>query len=172
MKKVFLIGYMGSGKSVVAKQLSNKLNVKSLELDDEIEMRYKKSINSIFKTKGELYFRKLENEILTEILNKNNVVIISTGGGTPCYFNNIELINKENSISIYLKCSVLTLFNRLKAEKNNRPLLKDLTDENLLEFIAKHLFERSFYYNKATFTVTVDNKTVEEIVNEIAVILI
>ena len=172
MKKVFLIGYMGSGKSVIANQLSKKLDVKSLELDELIEINTGNKINSIFETKGELYFRKLENEILTEIVNKKEDIIVSTGGGTPCYFNNIDLINKKNSISIYLQCSVVTLFNRLKIEKLNRPLVKNLSDEDLQQYIAKHLFERSFYYNQAKFTIRADNKTVEEIVNEIEFLIL
>ena len=172
MKKVFLIGYMGSGKSVIAKQLSKKLEVKLLDLDEVIEISAGNKINSIFETKGELYFRKLENKILTEIVNKNENIIVSTGGGTPCYFNNIDLINQKDSISIYLQCSVVTLFNRLKKEKSNRPIVKDLSDEDLQEFIAKHLFERSYYYNKAKFIVKTDDKTVEEIVKEIEILIL
>ena len=172
MKKVFLIGYMGSGKSVIAKQLSKKLEVKLLDLDEVIEIIAGNKINSIFETKGELYFRKLENNILTEIVNKNENIIVSTGGGTPCYFNNIELINQKDSISIYLQCSVVTLFNRLKKEKSNRPIVKDLSDEDLLEFIAKHLFERSYYYNQAKFTIKSDDKTVEEIVKDIEILIL
>ena len=172
MKKVFLIGYMGSGKSVIAKQLSKKLEVKLLDLDEVIEISAGNKINSIFETKGELYFRKLENKILTEIVNKNENIIVSTGGGTPCYFNNIDLINQKDSISIYLQCSVVTLFNRLKKEKSNRPIIKDLSDEDLQEFIAKHLFERSYYYNKAKFIVKTDDKTVEEIVKEIEILIL
>ena len=171
MKKVVLIGYMGSGKSVVSQELSRKTKISFLELDEIIEQKCKMTIEKIFETKGELFFRKIENQLFTKYLSSNEDLIISTGGGTPCYFNNHKHLNDENVISIYLKASITTLKNRLLIEKEKRPLISHLDDNMVDEFIAKHLFDRSFYYNQATFKVTVDEKSIEQIVQEILVLL-
>lgn len=171
MKKVILVGYMGSGKSVISDKLSQKINIQAAELDKLIEENAKKSIKNIFEDKGELYFRKLENKIFKEIIESKEDVIISTGGGTPCYYNNHELLNGDGRISIYLKASIDTLYDRLKNEFESRPIIANLELEEAKEFIAKHLFERSYFYNQATYVVTVDNKSVDEIVSEITTLL-
>ncbi len=171
MKKVILIGYMGSGKSIVAKKLAASIGVNCLELDDLIEKKSEMTIEKIFSSKGELYFRKLENQLFLELLKEKNDLIISTGGGTPCYFNNHELLNVENVVSVYLKASVGTLWSRLMKEKQKRPLIAHLDDIAVKEFIAKHLFDRSFYYNQATFKVDVDGKSVDEVAAEITKLL-
>ncbi|HCQ13291.1 shikimate kinase [Flavobacterium sp.] len=166
MKKVVLIGYMGSGKSVLSQKLSRKIEITSVELDEMIEKKCNLSIEKIFATKGELFFRKLEHQLFVELLENDEALIISTGGGTPCYFNNHELLQKEDVVSIYLKASIDTLFNRLADEKHKRPLIAHLNEEETKEFIAKHLFDRSFYYNQANFKVSVDGKSIETIVDE------
>ena len=172
MKKVILIGYMASGKSTVAKILSTKLGISFFDLDSLIENRTKLSIENIFKEKGEIYFRRMEQELFKEILFSTEQGIISTGGGTPCYANNHLLLNNEGVISIYLKASIDSLYERLLNEKNQRPLVANKTQEELKEFIAKHLFERSFYYNQATFKVAIDGKKPEEIAEEIMRLLV
>jgi shikimate kinase len=171
MKKVVLIGYMGSGKSVVAKKLANQIGISAVELDEMIEKKCEMSIQELFSSKGELFFRKEEHQLFLNLLNDNNDMVISTGGGTPCYFNNHELLNGENVVSIYLKASIDTLYNRLLKGKQKRPLIANLNDDEIKEFIAKHLFDRSFYYNQATYKVNVDDKTIDEIVAEIANLL-
>jgi shikimate kinase len=171
MKKVVLIGYMGSGKSVVAKKLANQIGISAVELDEMIEKKCEMSIQELFSSKGELFFRKEEHQLFLNLLNDNNDMVISTGGGTPCYFNNHELLNGENVVSIYLKASIDTLYNRLLKGKQKRPLIASLNDDEIKEFIAKHLFDRSFYYNQATYKVNVDAKTIDEIVAEIANLL-
>lgn len=171
MKKVVLIGYMGCGKSIISKKLSIFMEIPFVELDEMIEKKADMAIKSIFEKKGELYFRKLENELFKLLLEEKSNVIISTGGGTPCYFNNHELMNEENIISIYLKASIDTLYNRLIHGKQKRPLIAHLSDNEVKEFIAKHLFDRSFYYNQATYKIDVDDKSIEEIVNEISNLL-
>jgi shikimate kinase len=171
MKKVVLIGYMGSGKSVVAKKLANKIGVSVVELDEMIEKKFEMSIQELFSSKGELFFRKEEHQLFLNLLNNKKDMVISTGGGTPCYFNNHELLNGEDVISIYLKASIDTLYNRLLKGKQKRPLIANLNDDEIKEFIAKHLFDRSFYYNQATYKVNVDAKSVDEIVIEIANLL-
>ena len=171
MRKVVLIGYMGCGKSIVAQTLADNIGVSCLELDDFIEKKSEMTIEKIFSSKGELYFRKLENQLFLDLLKEKNDLIISTGGGTPCYFNNHELLNAENVVSVYLKASVDTLCSRLINEKQKRPLIAHLDDTELKDFIAKHLFDRSFYYNQATFKINVDGKSVDEITAEIAKLL-
>lgn len=169
--KIVLVGYMGSGKSVIAKKLAEELHILSVELDNLIENKSKMSIETIFSTKGELYFRKLEHELFLEKMESNESSVLSTGGGTPCYYNNHELLKNDNCTSVYLKASVSTLYDRLKNEKNNRPLLASLKNEELKDYIAKHLFDRSYFYHQAKFVIVVDDKTVAEIVAEIKALL-
>ena len=157
---------MGSGKSHISKILSEKLNFKLIDLDKEISRQNKLTIPEIFEQKGEIYFRKLEREALEEILASEENVILSLGGGTPVYYNNMEIIN-HNSKSVFLRASVGTLSQRLLKQKEKRPLIANISDENLAEFIAKHLFERNEFYNKAQINVITDSKTPEAIVDEI-----
>lgn len=171
MRKVVLIGYMGSGKSILAKKLAEKLNISCLELDDLIEKKSGMDIKTIFSDKGELFFRKLEHQLFSEIMESNTSFVLSTGGGTPCYFNNHELLKGDNCTSVYLKASIDTLYARLKDQRKKRPLLAQLSKEELKEFIAKHLFERSYFYNQAKHTVTVDDKSMEDIVDELGKLL-
>ena len=171
MKKIVLIGYMGSGKSVVSKKLAQLIGISAVELDELIEQESKMSIEELFKVKGEIFFRKQEHKLFLDVLYTKEDTIISTGGGTPCYFNNHELLNGENVVSIYLKASIDTLYHRLLKAKQNRPLIANLDDSEIKEFIAKHLFDRSFYYNQATFKVNVDDKSIDEIASEIAKLL-
>ncbi|MDN4013742.1 shikimate kinase [Chryseobacterium gambrini] len=163
---ISLVGYMGSGKSHVSKILSEKLNFKLIDLDKEISKRNKMTIPEIFDKKGEIYFRKLERETLEEILASEKNVILSLGGGTPVYYNNMEIIN-HNSKSVFLRASVATLAERLSKQKEKRPLIANIADKNLAEFIAKHLFERNDFYNKAQISVITDNRTPEDIASEI-----
>ncbi len=164
--KIVLLGYMASGKSAVGKILAKKMNLQFIDLDDFIEEKEQQSISNIFKTKGEIYFRQVEAVCLQELLNLSKKCIISVGGGTPCYGNNLELI-KEKAISFYLKASINTIFERLKHETSQRPLVATIGIENLQEYIGKHLFERALFYNQANFSVVVNNKDLNEIVGEI-----
>lgn len=170
---VILIGYMASGKSSVGKILAEKLKFGFIDLDDYIEAKEQDSIKNIFKKKGEIYFRKLETNYLNEVLGKQDNVVLSLGGGTPCYGNNMDYIKRdENAKSIYFKTSIPTLVDRLKTEKAQRPLIAHIeSDEMLVEFIGKHLFERSQFYNLAEITVTTDNKTKEQIVEDVLLAL-
>ena len=169
--KVVLLGYMGCGKSVIGAFLSEKLQVSFYDLDNEIENVTQISISELFQTKGEIYFRKKENEVLKTFLDKKENFVLSLGGGTPCYFNNHELLQQDDVFSIYLKASTDTLVNRLINEKDKRPLLHNQDEVTLKDFINKHLFDRNFYYHQATKIVTVDNKSVEQIANEIEALL-
>jgi len=170
---VILIGYMASGKSSVGKVLAEKLKFGLIDLDDYIEAKEQDSIKNIFKKKGEIYFRKLETKYLEEILKNQDNIVLSLGGGTPCYGNNMDYIRgNKNAKSIYFKTSIPTLVERLKAEKDQRPLIAHIeNDEMLVEFIGKHLFERSQFYNLAELTVTTDDKTKERIVEDVLLAL-
>lgn len=167
MKKVILIGYMAVGKTTIAQLLSEKTGLKYVDLDKLIEKKINLSVSELFKQKGEIYFRKVEHQIFKEIIEGEDSLIISTGGGTPCYADNHLFLNGKNSISIYLKASLSVVIDRLKSGKTTRPLIADKSDEELNEFVAKHLFERSYFYNQATFKVDVDHKNPEEIAQEI-----
>jgi len=158
---------MGSGKTTIAKLLSEKINLNVLDLDKIIEERLNLSVKTIFETRGEIYFRKIEHQIFSELMSNNESTILSLGGGTPCYAGNHLLLNGEGVTSIYLKASIETLYKRLSRENSERPLLSEMEKEEMKEFIAKHLFDRSYYYNQATFKVTVDGKYPEAIVGEI-----
>lgn len=167
MRKIILLGYMGCGKSTIANKLSKIIQIPFVDLDKIIEQKTNLTINQIFETQGEVYFRKLEHEVFVELLNSTENMIIGLGGGTPCYANNHELLQREDVISIYLKASIETLFDRLVTNKSKRPLIADKSEDEMKEFIAKHLFDRSFYYNQAQHKVIVDNKTIDETVADI-----
>ncbi|OXB25177.1 shikimate kinase [Flavobacterium tructae] len=171
MKKIILLGYMGCGKSTIAQNMSKITNIPFLDLDKCIEDRTNLSINEIFEKHGEIYFRKLEHEMFVELLQSPEESIIGLGGGTPCYANNHELLKGDDVVSIYLKASIETLYGRLVHNKSKRPLIAEMNEEEMKEFIAKHLFDRSFYYNQAQYKITVDDKTVEETVQDILAIL-
>ena len=159
---------MGSGKSVIGRELSLKVNKKFIDLDSYIEEKEKDSISNIFQNNGDLYFRKQESKYLKEILNNNNDVVLSIGGGTPCYFDNLDMIISNNNVSFYLKNSNIQLTSRLFNEKNKRPLISNISsEEKLLEFVSKHLFEREFFYNSATYKIDCNDKSVSNVVDDI-----
>ena len=168
--KIVLLGYMASGKSAVGKIVAKKTMIPFIDLDEYIEEQEKLNISEIFEQKGEIYFRKRESECLKELLNQENDLIISLGGGTPCYGINMELINISGT-SIYLKASINTIFDRIKKETQQRPLVASIGIDNLKEFIAKHIFERAPFYESAAETVIVDNKSIPEISEEIFALL-
>lgn len=158
---------MGSGKSLISNKLISIKKIKKIDLDFEISKELGLSIPEIFEKKGEIFFRKKEKEILERIFSLKEECILSLGGGTPCYYNNIEIINK-NSMSIYLRAKVDTLVKRLLEDKIHcRPLINRIPDEQLPEFIGQHLFERNHFYNQAKIIIDTDNLAAEEVVNEI-----
>jgi shikimate kinase len=171
MRKIILLGYMGCGKSTIANRLSKSTGISFVDLDKSIEERTNLSINEIFEQKGELYFRKLEREVLLELLQSPETLIIGLGGGTPCYANNHELLKGEGVFSIYLKAAVATLVDRLVSNNSKRPLIADKSEDEIKEFVAKHLFERSFYYNQAQHILSIEGRTKDETVTDILEIL-
>lgn len=170
--KIVLLGYMGSGKSTIGRLLAEKLDYRFLDLDDYIKKHEGMTVPKIFEEKGELYFRKKESHYVFKSLAENDDVILSLGGGTPCYGKNMDDILELTNMVIYLKLSVNELVNRLLNEKNDRPLIKNLVSEDLPEFIGKHLFERSVFYQKANYTIDCDGKEPDSITSEIEKLLI
>ncbi len=164
--KITLLGYMGSGKSTVARILGEKLGLPVIDLDDYIALKEELSIPEIFETRGEIYFRKMEYVYLQELLTSDQSFVLALGGGTPCYGNNMDAI-LEASDSYYLKASLRTLTERLTAEKSHRPLIASLDEEQLTEFIAKHLFERRNFYEQAASIINIDGKSPEQIAGDI-----
>jgi shikimate kinase len=146
-KPIYLTGFMGSGKTTFGRLLAKHLNREFIDLDHFIEQQEGVSISQIFSDLGEYEFRKLEHKVLLSTVDKTNAVI-ATGGGTPCYFNNMDFMNNHGT-TIYLKVNVEDLVNRLLPAKNHRPLIADKEESELREFISRKLSERAPYYNKA-----------------------
>lgn len=140
-----------------------------LDLDVVIEQKENLTINELFQNKGEIQFRKTERRVLETVCRTHDCIVLALGGGTPCYGDTMKFLTEHpNVITIYLKSSIETLHNRLVDQRNLRPLLAQISEENLSEFIAKHVFERSKFYNQSQLIVTVDNKSVTEIASEIS----
>ena len=164
--RIFLIGFMGSGKTYWGRLLSEKLNLPFFDLDEEVVNAEKKSITEIFAREGEEYFRLKEKEILHSIAENNTRFIMSCGGGAPCYFNNIEYMHKVGT-TVWLNTSIDTLYSRLIKEKEQRPLLKNLTDDNLKIFIKKKFSDRKIYYEQADMKIEDENITLEKFIEKL-----
>lgn len=147
MKSIIIIGYMGAGKTTVGKALAKELGVMFYDLDWYIESRMRKTVKQIFDEIGEEGFRKIERNMLHEVAEFENVVV-SCGGGTPCFFDNMDYMNKLGE-TIYLKASPETLHTHLKMGKGVRPLLLNKTPEEVEIFIREQLKLREPFYNKA-----------------------
>lgn len=142
--RIFLLGFMGSGKSSLARELAHKLTYSFIDLDNLVEERSGKKIAEIFENDGEVVFRKIEHDCLLETFSHKNIVI-ATGGGTPCFFNNIDLIN-QNGISVYLKFNPGILASRLSNDKGKRPLIKHFENKKDFQDHIETLFseEKNF----------------------------
>ena len=151
MQPIFLIGFMGSGKTTTGKQIASLMNREFIDLDEVIEKKEGMTISDIFSARGEDYFRALESECLKSLHSGLNIVV-ATGGGTPCFFDNMKWMN-EHGVTVYLKISVPELVRRLEKEKDHRPLLQAKSNEQFRDFIEEKLNERSTYYNLSTIIV-------------------
>lgn len=167
MMKIFLLGYMGSGKSTLGKALATQKGLPFLDLDRYIEQKEGQSVGEIFKNKGEIYFRKREIIYLNELLTQQESFVLALGGGTPCYGKNMKNILRVSKNVFYLKYSAYALTERLEHQKQNRPLITHLSGEALLDFVRKHLFDRNPYYSQATHTVAMEGLSKEEALNTI-----
>lgn len=171
-KKLLLLGYMGCGKSAVGRFLAEKQGIPFVDLDAFIEKKEGLGISELFALKGEIYFRRKEREYLDELLKQDAPMVISLGGGTPCFGDTMQMLTGSGNSVVFLKASVQTLVERLEKEKEHRPLLKNLQTVDLEEFIRKHLFERNQFYMQAPHKVAVDDRSVEAIAEEVAQYLV
>ena len=164
LMNIVLIGYMGSGKSLIGSNLAKKIDYKFIDLDQYIEKNEACSISKIFEDSGDIYFRKIETKYLIKCLSENNNIVLSLGGGTPCYNDNLTHINSANNISFYLKNNNVELSKRLFKNNDNRPLISTIkSEQKMIEFVSKHLFEREIFYNKANVTIDCYKKDVNSI---------
>jgi len=164
--KVFLIGFMASGKTTLGLELAKTLNYEFIDLDAYIENKYNKSIKQIFEFKGEEHFRVIENEALREVASFEGNIIIAAGGGTSCFYNSIDFMNKEG-LTIYLKVDVAELVARLIESKTDRPLLWGKTKQELNDYIIRVLEEREKYYKKSKITFESPNVNISQIAQTI-----
>ena len=153
MKRIVLIGYMGSGKTTVGKALAKEIGLPFYDLDWYIETRMRKKVTQIFAERGEEGFRQIERNMLHEVAEFEDVVI-SCGGGTPCFFDNMDYLNQQAQV-VYLRCEPEVLRMHLLMGKGDRPLLKGKTPEELVGYIREQLEYREQFYTKARFTLDV-----------------
>ena len=163
--RIFLIGYMGSGKTKTADALAKILKYSLSDTDKLVEERVGSSIDSIFRKEGQEYFRDVEKDVLRQTAIFDNIVI-STGGGTPCYFENMQWM-KENGLTVYLEANPGLLFHRLATNRENRPLLSSLNDVELMEQITSHLATRIPVYRKADIIVNAADVDVKDLAAKI-----
>ena len=154
MKSIIIIGYMGAGKTTVGKALAKELGVMFYDLDWYIESRMRKTVKQIFDEVGEEGFRQIEHNMLHEVAEFENVVV-SCGGGTPCFFDNIDYMNQVGEV-FYLKASPETILQHLSMSRGERPLLKDKTPEQLQQFVTEQLAQREPFYSKTRHIVDVN----------------
>lgn len=164
--KVFFIGFMGSGKTHWGKLVSEKLRLPFFDLDEQIVSHEGKSIPEIFAEHGEEYFRLLEKDILHIITESHDNFVMACGGGTPCYYNNIDYMNQSGT-TIWLNASIDMLFQRLIKEKEMRPLIKELSNDQLKGFVIKKFSDRKIYYEQADVIVDEDPLKLDGLVEKI-----
>ena len=164
--RIFLVGFMGSGKSTLGKKLANKLKLQFLDLDQLIEKQEYCTVTEIFKNKGEDYFRALETAVLKDLVQTNTDFVLSLGGGSPCFNNNMEFINSIGT-SIYLKYNAGILTSRLLAAKQERPLIAGKNAEELKQFVDDLLTQRESFYLQSKFIVEGATISVNEILNKL-----
>ena len=153
MKRIVLIGYMGSGKTTVGKALAKEIGLPFYDLDWYIESRMRKKVSQIFAERGEEGFRQIERNMLHEVAEFEDVVI-SCGGGTPCFFDNMEYLNQQGQV-VYLRCEPEVLRQHLLMGKGDRPLLKGKSPEELISYISEQVDYREQFYTKARYTLDV-----------------
>lgn len=165
--RIYLIGFMGSGKSSIGSELAHKLGLIFIDLDDVIEKTSGRKISDIFKIDGESGFREIEHKCLKKTFLNDNIVV-ATGGGTPCSNNNMELINRHG-ISIYIKLNPGILASRLFSDKGTRPLIKNFTNKNELQkFIEVCLEKREKFYLQSKFIIEGKNISAKKIIEAIS----
>lgn len=163
-KPIFLIGYMGSGKTTLGNAVAARAHIPFVDLDHYIEQSEGMTVKEIFAAKGENGFRLIERQALTHFCCSQTPILVACGGGTPCFFDNMELMNSAGT-TIFLDASIPTLVRRLSQARAQRPLIANLNDEQLAEFINKNLNARLPLYSKCSARFTSDNLESEEMID-------
>lgn len=164
--KIYFIGFMGCGKTHWGKKVAEKMGLPFFDLDKKIEEDAGKSINEIFEEEGEEYFRMLEKDVLYLLTESHESFVMATGGGTPCYYNNIDYM-KKNGSTVWINCSVDCLHSRLLKERAHRPLITELNDDQLRAFIIKKFGDRKIFYQQASIILNDDNLKLKTLINRI-----
>ncbi len=164
--RIYIIGYMGAGKSTVGKRLANKLGIPFIDLDDAFESKFRYSILRFFDQFGEDRFRELEHQCLKEITEENEIAVISTGGGTACFYNNMAFMNASGT-SIYIKMHPKSISQRLKVARRLRPIIRDIENAGMLSFVEGQLAEREPFYEQANIIVKGESLNLEELINQL-----
>ncbi|MGQ0739932.1 MAG: shikimate kinase [Bacteroidota bacterium] len=164
--KIFLIGFMGSGKTHWGRLLSQKLSIPFFDLDEQVSAHAGKPIPEIFSADGEEHFRLLEKEVLYIISESHDSFVMACGGGSPCFFNNIEYMNQSGT-TVWINTPISALFERLIKEKDRRPLIKDLSDDQLWSFISRKFADRKIYYEQAAITIDEEPVQLDKLIEKI-----
>ena len=169
---IILLGYMGSGKSTIGKALAATLDFSFVDLDYFLEQKHQCTVPELFKNKGVKAFREAEHLALKEVLKRTTSTVLSLGGGTPCYHDNMRLIKKTTPHTFYLDASPKSLADRLFPQRFDRPLIAHLnTEKELKLFIAKHLFERQSFYLQASHKLDVSSLSVAHLLEQLKKLL-
>ncbi|RYY89424.1 MAG: shikimate kinase [Chitinophagaceae bacterium] len=164
---IFLIGFMGCGKTYWGRQLAPALGVPFIDLDEKIEESAGKPINEIFAQEGEEYFRQLEKETLHLLAESHDAFVMATGGGTPCFYKNIDYM-KQMGRTLWINCSIDCLHARLLKERDKRPLVRDLGEEQLRAYIFRKFGDRRIFYQQADIAVETDDLQLAYLLDKIA----
>lgn len=164
--RIYLIGFMGSGKTHWGRLLSQKLSLPFFDLDEQVTGHAGKSIAEIFDMDGEEHFRLMEKEVLHIITESHESFVMACGGGSPCYFNNIEYMNNAGT-TVWINTPLETLHDRLVKEKEHRPMIRELSDEQLRNFIGKKFSQRRIYYEQADVSVEDEPVEIDSLVEKI-----
>lgn len=164
--RIYLLGFMGSGKTHWGKLIGQKLNIPFFDLDEQIVSSEGKSINDIFAEDGEEYFRLKEKEVLYMITESHGSFVMACGGGTPCFNNNIDYMNKKGT-TVWLHCSVDCLFKRLIKEKDKRPLIRSLSDDQLRSYIIKKYADREIFYQQSAVLINDEDVSLQKVIDGI-----
>lgn len=163
--RIFLIGFMGCGKTHWGGQLSQKLQLPFFDLDHVIEEQEGRSITEIFADMGEEYFRMLEKDVLYLLTENHESFVMACGGGAPCFFNNIDYM-KSRGTTVWINCTTDSLYQRLVKEKETRPLIKSIPDEELRAFIIKKYADRKIFYQQAAVIVNDEDASLETLIEK------
>jgi len=161
---IYIIGFMGCGKSTVGKKIAAKINYPFIDLDTLIENEQNKPIATLLDPENEFKFRKIEKEALHSISDTNKNLVVSTGGGTPCFFDNINYMNSIGQ-TIYLEAGIPLILNRLKNSKTVRPLIRNKTQAEIYDYIERLLKERKKFYQQAKYKIDARSIKISQIVN-------